>query len=296
MTDAELKSIYEEFLSNKTILGIGVLLKSKGFGSKQRIRIRRALYDSFGEEKIKKISQHRVASVGAKSRTGYRHSTRTKKKIRKSNKRSWEKTPDRRKLSRQLMVKYCAPKSQTKDAIRNRVNSRKGYRHSQQTIAKIRKSNIGRKLSEQHKSKLRKSRIRKGVPHSVRTKRKLSKITKSQWKKGIHKTTYKSKGQLEVIRLLRELGYAVRGEYIVDGRPFDAYIRKKNLLIEFNGTYWHRDPRVEKYRVDPTSKLIWENDKNKIDNAKKLGYDVRVIWQNDWESCRNKQKYLQQIL
>ena len=95
---------------------------------------------------------------------------------------------------------------------------------------------------------------------------------------------------------MNKLGYITEDEFIINGRPFDVYIKDKNLLIEFNGSFWHRDPRFSKYKNDPTSIKIWNSDKEKIDTAKQMGYDVKVIWQKDWESCENKEEYIKQIL
>ena len=75
------------------------------------------------------------------------------------------------------------------------------------------------------------------------------------------------------------------------------------MVIEFNGTFWHRDPRFykafplkEKYTVDKECERVWKNDLEKVDIAKKHGYDVKIIWQYDWENCPDKVKYLKEIL
>jgi G:T-mismatch repair DNA endonuclease (very short patch repair protein) len=208
----------------------------------------------------------------------------------------WVVHPEQKGYEYGIPYGFCTPYSQTEESKIKRVQSRSWYRPSKETIEKIKKSNSGRKLTEEHKAKLRKTRIRKGIPHSEETKRKLSQITKSQWKNGIHKPKFKSKGQLEMIEILQKFGFYVKDEHNVGGRPFDAFVKSKNLLIEFNGTFWHRDPRVEKYKIDPMSQSIWNHDKEKIDNARKLGYDVKVIWQMDWESCKDKESYIRELL
>jgi G:T-mismatch repair DNA endonuclease (very short patch repair protein) len=288
---------YQEFISDESIIGFEGLIKSKGLGSKRKIRVRNMIYEKYGKENLINIYRHRQALARQKHRSkDYRHSTETKKRISDSNTITWSERPDLKELGRENMIRFCAPYSQSDIAKKKRVESRRWYRHSKETIEKIRESNRGRHLTEEHKAKLRKKRIRRGVPHSEETKKKLSDITRNQWKAGIHKRTYKSKGQLQVISILEQLGYDVKDEHLVDGRPFDVYIKDKNLLIEFNGTFWHRDPRIEKYKNDPLREYIWSHDKEKIDSATSIGYDVKVIWQMDWESCQDKVNYIKKLL
>jgi very-short-patch-repair endonuclease len=72
-----------------------------------------------------------------------------------------------------------------------------------------------------------------------------------------------------------------------------------NKIIEFNGDYWHMNP--DKYSKDDFNKNkkmkaeeIWEYDKYKIDLAKDCGYDVLVIWENDYR--KEPQKVLQECI
>jgi G:T-mismatch repair DNA endonuclease (very short patch repair protein) len=65
-------------------------------------------------------------------------------------------------------------------------------------------------------------------------------------------------------------------------------IRCGNKIIEFNGSYWHCDPRLfeENYfRKDAKlyAKDIWEKDKIKISLARNRGFDVLVIWELDFK-------------
>jgi hypothetical protein len=81
------------------------------------------------------------------------------------------------------------------------------------------------------------------------------------------------------------------GDFSMFG-SFDYGNRKRKKLIEFNGTYWHADHRV--YDIDwinPTSKKraidIWRHDLLKEDYAKSSGYEVFVIWEEDWYNDKN---------
>lgn len=77
---------------------------------------------------------------------------------------------------------------------------------------------------------------------------------------------------------------------MVDGRPFD--IKINNILIEFNGTYWHLDNRI--YNSDYydkcrkiTASEQWKRDEFKLKIAKKNGYSTITVWQYDWERDYN---------
>lgn len=63
-------------------------------------------------------------------------------------------------------------KPQTAEHIRHKVEARVGYRHSQETIEKMRKSNLGKKRSEQSKKKMSLSHV--GKKHSEEWKRNIS--------------------------------------------------------------------------------------------------------------------------
>jgi hypothetical protein len=71
-------------------------------------------------------------------------------------------------------------------------------------------------------------------------------------------------------------------------------IRYKNKLIEFNGTYWHCDPRYyEENYFRKESKIfardVWNNDRIKSDVANENGFDLLVIWESDFKNDKNKE-------
>jgi len=291
------EELYKQFIDDETICGLVSLFKLNGIGSKTGGRIRKLIYEKYGKEFVDKISHHRTAKRGniARNLVYKQHSEETKQKIRDSNVKSWSGDDERREKSRRLMIKYCSPKSHSEESEKKRVESRSWYKHSEETKQKIKNSQIGKPLTEEHKAKLRKPKLTKRLnyKHSENVKHKLSVITKNQWLNGIHKRTFKSKGQKEVITMISEMGYEIKDEYLVCGRPFDVYIKDKNLLIEFNGTFWHRDPR---FYNEEEGKIYWDKDKEKIDNAVNSGYDVKTIWQYDWENCDDKKKLIGDIL
>jgi hypothetical protein len=175
------------------------------------------------------------------------------------------------------------------------VESRKWYKHSEETKLKIGNAHRGILYTEERKQKLRKPKLTKRInfKHSDKTKLVLSEICKNQWLTGVHKPIFKSKGHIEIMGILSEFGFNIEDEYVVCGKPFDVYIKNTNTLIEFNGTFWHRDPR---FYTEEEGKCFWDKDKLKIDNAIKCGYTVKTIWQHDWENCDDKKKLIGDIL
>lgn len=73
------------------------------------------------------------------------------------------------------------------------------------------------------------------------------------------------------------------------GYYVDLLIENKNKIIEFNGDFYHANPKLyESESIIKMSKTkilsankIWEQDKTKIDNLNKLGYETLIIWEQD---------------
>lgn len=90
--------------------------------------------------------------------------------------------------------------------------------------------------------------------------------------------------------------YATKnGEYgvmLTDNKyiKLDYFILELNLCIEFNGTYYHADPKIFNENDYPnphnkvlTAKEIWENDNNRYKLLKESrNIDTIVIWENEY--------------
>ena len=80
------------------------------------------------------------------------------------------------------------------------------------------------------------------------------------------------------------------GEVEIDAYNSKAYyfadFTYHNKIIEFNGTFWHADPRFYNdsmlIRENILAKDIHEYDRIKLDELKKHGYDVLVVWEFDY--------------
>lgn len=117
-----------------------------------------------------------------------------------------------------------------------------------------------------------------------------------KWKRG-----HISKGEQEISRVFRKMGYKVNNEFLINGLPFDIYIRELNLVIEYQGTRWHFDPGVydaEHYDTftNQTAQEKWDKDARKKELAESEGYNVHVIWQNDWAQLSNKRIYIEKLI
>lgn len=296
VTQKIVDSVYNDFINNEKIFGISSLYKKYNLGSKSGNKVRAAIYALYGEENIKQIAIKRL-NIYRRSKVNekYRPSAETLKKRSDAIKRSYVDNPKLKELRRKNAYNTIVGRVQTDIEKEKRANSLRGKKRNEETRRRMSIAKKGKPLTDAHKNALK-------VPKSTyviykrtdETKKKLSIITKQQWKDGIHKSTYRSKGQIEVENIIKSLKYKVEPEFLIEGRPYDTFIPSKNLLIEFNGTFWHRDPRF--YKNDPVVKLIHERDAEKIILAKKHGYDIIVIWQYDWDNCEDKTKYIQNIL
>lgn len=97
-----------------------------------------------------------------------------------------------------------------------------------------------------------------------------------------------SSAEKELYKFLHENQLMVESQFTIDSSIGYTYdLRYQNKIIEYNGTYWHCDPRKykEDYQhtlVNKTAKEIWDKDKVKLNFAKNKGFDVLVIWESDF--------------
>jgi hypothetical protein len=177
-------------------------------------------------------------------------------------------------------------------------------KHTEETINKISASKSGVTTSD-HMSK---PEYRKMFSDMVKerwsngsleyTRLKLSFSMKERISNGTMKGYNRSKAEDEIIEFLIKENIEVIPNYIIEGKIFDIFIPKFNLVIEYNGDYWHCNPI--KYNFDyfnhkknKTAKEIWEYDKNKLYLATKNGYSCITIWETDYK--KNKKIILERL-
>jgi hypothetical protein len=125
-----------------------------------------------------------------------------------------------------------------------------------------------------------------------KTRVKLSNLMKQRIASGELKSYNRSKAEDELIKILEQNNIDVIPNFLLCGKIFDVYIPIFNLLVEYNGDYWHCNPK--KYdknylniKKNKTAKEIWEYDKNKLYLAKNNGYNCEVIWESDYKKNKN---------
>lgn len=86
----------------------------------------------------------------------------------------------------------------------------------------------------------------------------------------------------------------IENEYniIYSGSRFFSYDYTnltKMKIIEFNGDFWHANPKKYTNEAEilfegKSVKDIWERDKIKLELARSKGFDVMVVWENEWDN------------
>lgn len=169
---------------------------------------------------------------------------------------------------------------------------------------KVIENATGIKRSDEFKEKQRLNAILQFKNEEQRKLR--SNSMKESWKKGLitsteHLSTNSSKQEKEFIALLSEsLGKEIETKKSILYKKDkikkhifpDGLLKDEKIVLEFNGSFWHADPRF--FNSDDivhhgiTAKNIWKRDKEKINELKKLGYKVFVIWSKDYLDNKNK--------
>jgi hypothetical protein len=74
----------------------------------------------------------------------------------------------------------------------------------------------------------------------------------------------------------------------------DEYLRSfyydfffNNKIVEFNGDFWHMNPKFYKEKdinkvINVSAKEIWQYDQLKYNIAKNKGYEILVVWESDY--------------
>ena len=169
-----------------------------------------------------------------------------------------------------------------------------GKKHSKETLKKISESRKGKgtgnknsmanliwrkKASDNLKKKWDRGEMEHAriiMSNKIKETRRLGKL----------KSVIRSKKEKEMVVEIKKMGYEVQHSLRVETKICDIFIPSLNLIIEYNGDYWHCNPK--KYKPDyfnqkkqKTAKELWEYDKNKIDLIKGKGYNLEIVWESD---------------
>ncbi len=168
------------------------------------------------------------------------------------------------------------------------------------TDAKLKISEIQRKnsnKSSKYKGKKSSDERNNKISNSLKTH--IKEIGTKKWISHFGKFNGSSKIERE---FFNELLYITKLELCanvyIDGYVVDVLY--KNKVIEFYGDYWHGNPikysSGDMIKYPSSTKIvndIWNKDLKKIENLSKSGYDVLVIWENDWK--KNKSECIEKI-
>lgn len=138
------------------------------------------------------------------------------------------------------------------------------------------------------------SNAMRGKKHTKETKEKLSAVISLQYKNGMRKFSSNkiSKMERDIAHHLKNDGYEITTQYHIDGIPYwyDFYFPKYNLILEFNGDYWHANPRIYKsgtfINLNGVTKLvddIWKRDSDKKEAAIMAGYNILYVWASEYK-------------
>jgi hypothetical protein len=99
-------------------------------------------------------------------------------------------------------------------------------------------------------------------------------------------TSRSSKKEQEVIKIIKTLYPDCTGGHLIKYYTFDGFIPELNLLVEFDGTYWHSLPKCIAL------------DKRKTSYISKWHLNLRIlrIPETDWDNATNKLQFLQELL
>ena len=131
-------------------------------------------------------------------------------------------------------------------------------------------------------------------------KKSLIKMTKTLTENP-RKFSSSSKPEKIIFDILNNLRYNTKKTYRIDRYICDIFVEKLNLIIEYNGDYWHCNPKkYDQNYIHPhkkkTAKEIWDEDEIRIDNLKKLGYNLEVIWESDFDSLVTIENLIQKYV
>ena len=101
-----------------------------------------------------------------------------------------------------------------------------------------------------------------------------------------------SKPEIEFLNYLKIPDTKENRQKYIKPYKIDGYDDKTNTIYEFLGDYWHGNPKkFNGKNIHPKRKISYnklrEKTFKKLKKLKSLGYNVKYIWQNDWNKFKN---------
>jgi nitrate reductase alpha subunit len=253
------------------------------------------------ESRRKMLLKRSESLKGNKNSLGYKHTTETKQKMSEAGK--GRKLPPFSEEHRKNMSEARKGMKLSEEHRKKISKAGKGRKASEATRKKLSEARKGIKFSNEHKKKLsieRKKRIT-----TEETKQKMSKtmsspkyaeIARQNLRTARHNQVKPNKRESQIGQILTEAEIRFKFHRNVDYQTIENKHRKKEVdifikpkkIIEHNGTYNHADPR--KYKPDDLirehnkmvkASEIWKREKIILNQIKKQGYKILVIWEQD---------------
>jgi G:T-mismatch repair DNA endonuclease (very short patch repair protein) len=190
-------------------------------------------------------------------------------------------------VSKKSLCKKCSLELQKGEG-----NPFYGKKHSKKSLTKMSKSKKGQNMGDKNHMKQERYRqmsrdiMRSNWDNGILDRKVMSDKMKETRRSGKLKSVIRSKKEKEIVVEIRKMGYVVQHSLRVETKIYDIFISSLNLVIEYNGDYWHCNPK--KYKPDyfnqkkqKTAKELWEYDKNKIDLIREKGYNLEIVWESD---------------
>ena len=112
-----------------------------------------------------------------------------------------------------------------------------------------------------------------------------------------------SKIEQDVGKIIKKLGYKYKEQVSIFSTRnrcrgiFDFLLECHSVAVEVNGTYWHSDPRAypngPKYKTQRKNIRAWNR---KLDQAKRQGIRVLVLWEMDLKNADDMYVYVRDTI
>ena len=111
----------------------------------------------------------------------------------------------------------------------------------------------------------------------------------------LHKPySYGEKELAEYVSSIYDGAILENNRTVIRPRELDIYLPELRLAIEYNGDYWHANPKYysEDHIIgEATAKEVWKEDEQKINRCVKAGIELLIIWEDDWINRREQVQF-----
>jgi len=205
-------------------------------------------------------------------------------KMRNAYKKCIEENPEKYTSSYNTRIEYYLNKGMTQEEAEIALKERQTTNSLEKYIKKY-GDEVGRKLYEERQIKWSaKVEAKYQAGEFSKQPKKFNSSCFSKVEKSFIEELEKSFNDFENAKTYKNGQKIFRDE---TGKVYFCDVCYKNKIIEFNGDYWHCNPKIYEANYfhkikNMNAKDIWEHDDKKIKFLKSKGYEILVIWENDF--------------